>query len=222
MFTHIITELPQLRTTTYKGQRWYETPEGNFYPSITTVLGVKKKQYLLDWQKSLGPAKAQKEVERTKLRGDAIHLMLEKHLKNDSNPTEGHEIEHIKRFNQVKLVLNRLNNIRTQEAALYSDYLGVAGRVDCIAEFDGILSIIDFKSSSGNKQEDMIEDYFLQETFYAMAFTEMTSMPVEQIVTLMAVERGIVPLVFKKSIEPYVIPLQKRIDEFYVTASINI
>lgn len=210
--------MPELRSTTYNNQRWYETPEGKFYPSITTVLGSKKKQYLLDWQKSLGPDKYKKETERTKERGHCIHAMMEKYLKNEANPTEGQDKVHIKQFNQLRIAVHKINNIHAQEATVFSDYLGVAGRVDCIAEYNNVLSVIDFKTSNSNKTEEMIEDYFLQETFYAMAFTEITGVPVEQIVTLMAVEKGIAPLIFKKEIFPYVLPLQQRIEEFYATA----
>ncbi len=215
MFTHIKTELPELRATTFKNKRWYEIPNGDFYPSITSVLSVKEKPYLIEWQKSLGPEKAKKENERTKDRGHAIHAMMEKYLKNDNDPIKGQEKEHIKQFYQLKLVASKINNIRAMEATVYSDFFGIAGRVDCIAEFNGVLSIIDFKTSNGNKTEDMIEDYFLQETFYALAFTEMTGESVEQIVTLMSVERGIAPLIFKKPIVPYILPLKLRADDFY-------
>jgi ATP-dependent exoDNAse (exonuclease V) beta subunit len=218
LFTHYKIDFAELRTKNLNGQRWYETPDGTFYPSITTVLGVKKKPHLIRWQQSLGPERANKEVERTKARGDAVHSMVENYLQNNPEPTKDHDPAHIRCFNQVKLVLHKVDNIRAQEVPLFSDYFSVAGRVDCIAEYNGILSVIDFKSSNGNKTEEMIEDYFLQETFYALAFTEMTGQEVKQIVTLMAVERGIAPLVFKKAITPYIVPLKKRIDEFYAAA----
>lgn len=197
------------------GKRWYLTPSDEYYPSITSVLGIKPKQYLIDWRNALGAPKANKEMERTKARGEAMHLMAERYIQNDPEPTKGQIVEHIKRFNQIKIGLNCINNIRVQEGALYSDTFQVAGRVDCIADYEGVLSVIDYKSSNNNKKEDMIEDYFLQETFYALAYFEMTGEYVSQIVTLMAVERGIFPLCFKKPISPYVVPLQKRIDEFY-------
>ena len=193
------------------------TPEDNYYPSITTVLGIQQKQYLIDWQNSLGKEKAQKEIARTKQRGDAVHLMVEKYLKNDPDPTKDQNPEFIKRFNKLTLLLSRINNIVAQEAALYSDYLGVAGRVDCIANYSDVLSILDFKSSTGEKDESMIEDYFLQETFYALAFYEMTGIKIEQIITLITTEKGPMPLIFKKSIMPYISPLKQRIDEFYDT-----
>jgi len=217
LFIHDKIELPELQVTTHNNQRWYKTPDGAYYPSITTVLGNKPKQYLIDWQNSLGKEKAQKETERTKKRGDAVHLMVEKYLNNDPDPTKDQDPACIKNFNQLTILLSRITKIHAQEVALFSDYFGVAGRVDCVAEYNKVLSIIDFKTSTNDKSADMIEDYFLQETFYALAFYEMTGMKIEQIITLMAVEKGITPLIFKKPITPYISKLKQRIDEFYAT-----
>jgi genome maintenance exonuclease 1 len=163
----------------------------------------------------LGVDKAKKETARCATRGTAVHLMAEKYLNNDPNPTENQPADYIKLFNQLKFGLHRINNIRIQEIPLYSDEFMVAGRTDCIGEFDGVLSVIDFKTSNNNKSEAMIEDYFLQETFYALAYLEMFGEEINQIVTITAVEKGAVPLVFKKQIIPYIIPLKRRIDEFY-------
>lgn len=163
----------------------------------------------------LGPEKAKKETDRCAERGTAVHLMAERYLNNEEDPLRDQPHEYVKLFNQLKYGLKRINNIRIQEIPLYSDEFMVAGRVDCIAEFDKVLSVIDFKTSNNNKNEEMIEDYFLQETFYALAYYELYGEPVEQIVTVMTVERGAVPLVFKKPITPYIVPLKRRIEEFY-------
>lgn len=214
-FTHKPTELTELQTKDVNGHRWYIIPDGNLYPSITTLLGNKPKPHLANWRKMLGEEKADKETKRCADRGTAVHLMAER-LINNEDPLVGQTNENIKLFNQIRLIIkSKVNNIRAQEVPLYSDVLGVAGRVDCIAEYEGVLSIIDFKTSNNNKTEAMIEDYFLQETFYALAFYELTGEKVEQIVTIMTVERGIMPLVWKKPIGPYIKPLQKRINEFY-------
>jgi ATP-dependent exoDNAse (exonuclease V) beta subunit len=216
MFTHVnVPTFKELTTKTINGLRWYKTPEGNYYPSITSILGAKEKPYLESWRQMLGPDKAQKETDRCAARGTAIHLMAEKYLNNEIDPTEGQPTEYIKLFNQLKYGLKRIDNIRIQEIPLYSDEFMIAGRVDCIAEFDGVLSVIDFKTSNNNKDDKMIEDYFLQETFYALAYMERYGDEVNQIVTIAAVERGAVPLVFKKTITPYIIPLKRRVDEFY-------
>lgn len=198
------------------GKRFYTTPDGAKYPSITTVLGSGPKPWLEAWKTSLGPDKAAKETQRCSDRGTALHDMVEKYLKNVDTPTEGHERTNIGMFNQIKLQLNkRVGEIRAQEIPLYSHALKVAGRVDCVAEYDGVLSIIDFKTSNNNKTDDMIEDYFLQCTAYAVMFFEMYQVPIDQIVVVIAVEKGLMPLVFKREIFDYIQPLQDRIAAYY-------
>lgn len=218
MFTHIgaPTELPELNAKTLpSGIRHYTTPEGNVYPSITTVLGQKEKPWLEDWRQMLGKEKADKETKRAADRGSAIHELVEKYLNNEEEFTRGYKPEFVRGFNQLKFRLNHIDNIRTQESALYSDTLRVAGRVDCIGEYDGVLSIIDFKTSNNNKDQSMIQDYYLQCTAYAIMWYEMTGEPIEDIAILMNVERGMVPLIFREKIDKYVKPLLKRIDEYY-------
>jgi genome maintenance exonuclease 1 len=208
-------DLPDLKSTTLpSGIRHYTTPDGNVYPSITTVLGHKEKPWLKNWQQMLGPDKAKKEQQRCADRGTAIHEMAEKYLNNEQDFTKQYVQEHIRGFNQLKTRLNHIDNIRAQEIALWSDQLGVAGRVDCIAEYDGVLSVIDFKTSNNNKDRDMIEDYFLQTTAYAIMWHEQTGEPIEDLVILMTVERGMVPLIFKEKIDKYVKPLLQRINEY--------
>jgi len=217
IFVHTNTPtFDEMTTKTIKGLRWYQTPEGKLYPSITSVLGAKEKPHLEAWRQMLGAPAAQKETDRCAARGTAVHLMAEKYLNNEPNPTEGQPNEYVKQFNQIRYGLNRINNIRIQEVPLYSDEFKVAGRVDCIGEFDGTLSVIDFKTSNNNKTTEMIEDYFLQESFYGLAYYELFGEEINQIVTIMCVERGAVPLVFKKQITPYIVPLKKRVNEFYV------
>lgn len=218
MFVHTGTPvpLPELEAKTLpSGIRHYETPEGNFYPSVTTVLGHKEKPWLEDWRNMLGADKAAKETKRCADRGTAIHELVEHYLNNDEEFTRGYASEHVRGFNQLKYRLNHIDNIRAQELALYSDSLRLAGRVDCVGEYDGVLSIIDFKTSNNNKDRDMVEDYFLQCTAYAVMWYEMTGEPIDKIVILMSVERGMVPLVFEDNIDKYVKPLLKRIDEYY-------
>lgn len=214
-FTHIPCHQYDLTAVTANGQRWYTTPDGSKYPSITTVLGQKEKPAITAWRMSLGPQKADKETKRCTDRGDAVHLMAEHYLNNEENPTKGHQRDHIKLFSQLKFVLNKINNIRAQEIPLFSDRIRVAGRVDCIGEYDGVLSIIDFKTSNGNKDAQMIEDYFLQATAYALMYEEMYGEFIDQIVIIIAVEKGMVPLVFKRQIDDYVVPLLERINTFH-------
>jgi genome maintenance exonuclease 1 len=210
--THTLPELKVEHTAT--GKRFYVTPEGKKYPSITTILGAKEKPYLTKWRSMLGDKKADRETERCADRGTAVHSMCEKYLYNDENPTKGHDAKHIKCFNQLKFRLNNINNIRAQEVALYSDYLKVAGRLDVVAEYDKVPSIIDFKTSNNNKDVNMIDDYFKQGTFYSLAWEEITGELIENIVILMSVEKGMVPLVFKDKIENWISPLLYDINKF--------
>lgn len=216
MFNYVDTPtLPDLTVeNSATGRRYYITPNGDKYPSITTVLGAKDKPHLTQWRHMLGNKAADKETKRCADRGTAIHDMCEKYLFNADHPTKNHSAEHVRGFNQLKFRLNKINNIRAQEVALFNDWLQVAGRVDCIGEYDGVLSIIDFKTSNNNKDVSMIDDYFKQCTFYALAWEEMTGELIEDIVILMSVEKGMVPMVHKEKIENWIHPLLKDIRKF--------
>lgn len=215
MFVHLDNINPvELKTIEGPKGRFYVTPEGNKYPSITTILGSGDKPWLNEWRSMLGAAKADKEMKRAADRGSAVHLMVEKYLDNDPNPTAGQSIEHIPSFNQLRLQLKKVNNIWTQETPLWSDMLQAAGRVDCVAEYKGELAIIDFKTSTNDKNANMIEDYYLQTTAYALMFEERYGIQINKLVILMAVEKGAVPLVFQRDTEPYIRPLMERIKQY--------
>jgi len=216
VFTHTgHAPIPELTVSNVGGKRHYVTPDGHKYPSITTVLGSKEKPWLDNWQKMLGDKKAEKEKKRATDRGNAIHEMVENYLNNKDKPTKGYDAEHIRGFNKLKYCLNRIDNIRAQEVALYSDVLKVAGRVDCIGEYNGTLSIIDFKTSSNDKNKNMIDDYFKQATAYAIMWYELTGESITNISILMSVEKGMVPLVFEDSIDNWVEPLLVDIHGYY-------
>lgn len=215
MFIHVgpITPLPHLTDSIVNGKRFYKTPSNSKYPSITTILGHEEKQAIVDWRTSLGPKKAKKETERCSARGTIVHEMVEKYLNNEDVELLSNS-EYYAKFLQIKLPLNKINNIHVQEAALYSDELAVAGRVDCIGEYNGVLSIIDFKTSNNHKTKEMIFDYYLQATAYALMYYELTGVLIEKIVIIMSVEKGF-PLVFEQTIHAYITPLLKRIEKFY-------
>lgn len=218
-FTHLPKpNIPKIKTISHPtGKRYYITPEGNQYPSITTILGDQEKPWLTDWRNSLGPEKADKEMKRASERGDAVHKLAEIYLNNalTSEITKQHKSELVNWFNKVKLNLNKIDNIRSQETALYSDVLKVAGRVDCIGEYEGTLSIIDFKTSTNSKVKEMIGDYYLQTAAYALMWEEMTGEHIDDIVIIMSVEKGMVPLIFKEKVHKYISPLMKRIRQYY-------
>ncbi len=216
MFTHIkIPPLPKIIQKNHaNGKRYYTTPDGNKYPSVTTVLGDKEKPWLEDWRKMLGDNKAKKETKRCADRGTAIHELAEKYLNNVDIRLRDYKPEYIKDFNKLKMKLNKIDNIRAQEIGLYSDRLKIAGTVDCVAEFNGILSIIDFKTSTNNKTKDMIDDYFKQCTAYAIAWHERTGEAIEDITIIIAVERSLMPLVYTEKIENWIPGLLHDITQF--------
>jgi len=217
MFNHLPRpNLPMLKAQTLKsGIRHYNTPTGNSYPSVTTMLSHQDKPWLTEWRKSMGVKKADKEMKRAAHRGTMVHEIIEKYLNNHPDPTNGYDKKFIKRFNQLKLFLNKVDNIHTQESALFSDTLKIAGRVDCIGEYDGKLAVIDFKTSNNIKDREMVQDYFLQTTAYAIMYHEMTGIPINNVAILITVEKGMVPMIYLDQIDKYVSPLLQRIDEYY-------
>lgn len=196
--------------------RFYTTPEGKKYPSITTILGSGEKPWLIEWRESMGSEKADNEMKRAAERGTAVHLMLERYLQNDPDPTKDQHIDHIVEFNTLKLYVKKIGNILAQEIALYSDVLGVAGRVDCIAYHNNTLSVIDFKTSNRDKSAAMIEDYYKQTTFYALAFEERYGIQIDDIVIMMSVEKGATPLIFHEKVDKWIEPLIHSIRKYQV------
>jgi genome maintenance exonuclease 1 len=205
MFNHVEHDivLPKLtRKTTEEGRRYF-TPDGNAYPSITTVLGVLSKDGILEWRKRVGEEEANRISRQAATRGTAVHKLAEDYLDNLPDWNKGAMPANLASFNDLKTILDeRLNNIYFQEEFLYSDRLKCAGQVDCIAEFDGQLSIVDFKTSRKPKKEEWITSYFIQASFYAAAFYERTGIPIKQGVILITVD-GNEPQVFKVNTYDY-------------------
>jgi len=189
-FNHIKNPLPydDLESVTTEDGRRYKTPEGKVYPSITTVLKHLSEDSINKWKDKVGEKEAEVVSRRAAERGTYVHEMIEKYLNNDPNYRQGYMPYVAQSFYTVKEVLDRhIGDVYAQEVPLYSDQLGVAGRVDCVAEFDDEIAIIDFKTSKKPKKPQWIESYFMQETFYAMAWEERTGIPVSKLVTIVAV-----------------------------------
>ena len=205
MFNHVEHDivLPKLtRKTTEEGRRYF-TPDGNAYPSITTVLGILSKEGIIAWRQRVGEEEANKISRQAATRGTAVHKLAEDYLDNLPDWSKGAMPANLASFNDLKTILDeRLNNIYFQEEFLYSDRLKCAGQVDCIAEFDGQLSIVDFKTSRKPKKEEWITSYFIQASFYAAAFYERTGIPIKQGVILITVD-GNEPQVFKVNTYDY-------------------
>jgi genome maintenance exonuclease 1 len=194
-------ELADLISQTFPdGKRYYTTPDGVKLPSVTTVIGAKGKQAILEWRKRVGEEEANKISRKATSRGTNVHTLCERYLNNESLGNIMPDAKEM--FLPLKPLLNRINNIHYQECALWSLQLGMAGRVDCIAEFDGVLSVIDFKTSRRPKKAEDIDNYFAQCVAYACMYEELIGVGIDQIVIIMAVE-GSEPLLFIEKTEDH-------------------
>ena len=206
-------QFPDLNSVTLpNGKRTYTLPDGSSLPSVTTVLGVMKKDAIMAWRARVGEEVANQISKKATGRGTKVHLMCEDYLNN--KPVKGMPDTALEMFHSIKPLLNNINNIHYQEQALWSKHLGMAGRVDCIAEYEGVLSIIDFKTSARPKTKDKIEDYFWQTTAYALMYEEMVGIPIHNLVIIMAVEDD-KPLIFKEKTEDHIDGLVKAIDFYH-------
>ena len=199
------------------GKRVYATPNGEYYPSITTVIGnnAKKQAGLAKWRKRVGKEKAAAISSRSASRGTKFHSITEDYLNNELDIKKYKDSPlPVVMFEQTKKTFDRIGNIYLQEAFLYSKHLEVAGRVDLVAEFDGELSSIDFKTSAEPKREAYLYDYFIQETAYACCFQELYSLTVKQLVTIVACENGETQVVIKPPKKEYLLQLIQYIDEY--------
>ena len=190
MFKHRKIDLGynDLKSVTKKSGRKYSTPKGD-YPSITTILGQLSKAAIMAWRDRIGHEEANKISRQAAGRGTAVHTMCEKYVNNDPDYGKDAMPNILFDFNRIKNILDeRIGLVYGQELPLYSDHLKVAGRVDCVAEFDGKLSIIDYKTSRKTKKKEWIDGYFMQECFYAIAWEERTGMPITQLVTIISVD----------------------------------
>jgi len=176
--------------------RTYVTPDGIRYPSITTVLGILSEASITAWRKRVGEEEANRVGGRASARGTLVHSIVEKYLLNE-NTTE--YLPHIRQSleNLRPILDSRIGTIYGLEVPLYSSYLGVAGRCDCVAEFDGVPSIVDFKTSRKPKKKEWISNYFAQMAGYAVMWEERTGMPITNTVIIMDVDDN-EPLVFKE------------------------
>lgn len=187
-----------LQDFTSDSGRFYATPTGKKYPSITTILGSLGKKELDQWRAKVGAAEADRVAHHAGTRGSALHSIAERYLDNQVDYFDVNTMPHVKSlFRAVEPILHSsIGKILIQECALYSDRIGAAGRVDLIAEFDGVLSVIDFKTSSRIKTHEQIDNYFIQTAFYAAAFYERTGIAITQSVIIMAVENDCTAKIF--------------------------
>lgn len=202
--------------TTEKG-RSYKTPQGKIYPSITTVLSPYNKKALFEWRKKVGEEEANRIARKASSRGTKLHTICEKYLLNEitdmSYKTMMPDTKEL--FKSIRNFLDEnIQNVYGIEQPLYSDKLRVAGRCDCIADWNNEISIIDWKTSSREKSKDGIRNYFMQAAAYAEMFTERTGLNVNQIVIAIAVE-GSSPQIFVEQKDKYLKELNTFIDLYF-------
>ena len=193
LFNHVGLDPIEMSAEMVEGKRVYLTPTGHHYPSVTTVIGnnAAKKAGIAKWRARVGEKAANAKTTRATGRGTKYHSIAEDYFNNNIDLKKSSKFPlPVLMFNHSRPVLDRINNIYLQEAALYSKHLEIAGRVDCIAEFDGVLSIIDFKTAAEPKREKYLYDYFVQETAYACMLQENYGLSVKQLVTIVACENG--------------------------------
>lgn len=194
-------QVPQLKQINEEGTRYYVTPEGNKYPSVTTVLSEYSRKGIQEWRRRVGEETANKISRTASTRGTAFHKLCEHYL--DNKTVELTTPLMAERFKAFTPLLDQINKIHTQELRMYSDHLRMAGTVDCIAEFEGRLSVIDFKTSSKPKDKDYIENYFMQCSAYSIMYEELFKIPVSRIVLMISVEDSD-PQIFVEKRDNYV------------------
>ena len=212
---------PELVVHTHKGMRFYETPDGNKYPSITTVLGKQpgKQKGLQAWRKRIGEEQARIVSGKAARRGTAFHNICEDYLNGMEDITHHKDKNFLAwcMFGEMKSHLDeKINEVVLQEQTMFSPKFKVAGRCDLIGVYKNKLSVVDFKTTTRTKKEEWIDDYFIQCAAYASMFEEHTGEPVEDVVIMMVAEDGEVQL-FEKKTADYLPKLEKIMDDFYET-----
>lgn len=207
----------ELESITTEGKRTYKTPSGNVYPSVTTVLSSYNKKALLEWRQRVGEEEANRISRKATGRGTKLHSIVEKYLLNEMSPLQMHSLmpDTKELFLKLKPFLDiHINKIYGIEQPLFSDELRLAGRCDCIGEWDEKISIIDWKTANYAKEKNQIANYFMQASAYAEMFAERTGLPIEQIVIAIAVENE-QPQIFIENKKDYLIELNKYVDRFH-------
>lgn len=202
MFNRIEIDLPKPIAVNTPEGRFYETPDGKRYPSVTTLMAYKSRESIAAWREKVGEEEANKISNQSATRGTKIHDLAEKYLLNEDLNTDNLSLLDMQMWKNLKTEINDIDNIHAIEDPLFSNYLRLAGRVDCIAEYKGVLSVIDFKTSRKPKRKEWIDGYFMQCSAYAIMFEEMTKIPVPQTVVMMTVE-GDDPQVFIEKRDNY-------------------
>ena len=196
------------------GCRLYQCPNGDWVPSITSVTSFYNRDIFRDWRKRVGEEEANRITKKATARGTDFHEAAQGYLENKDLDWKNHLPATQFMFHHAKPYLNQIQNVHAIERTLYSEYLGIAGRVDCIGEYEGELAVIDFKTSDKIKPEKWLENYFVQETAYACMYYELTGIPVKKLITLMVTPGGDVKVFDKRNKDEYIKLLVRYIKKF--------
>ena len=215
MFVHCPPlKLAELESVTQPdGKRYYVTPSGKKLPSVTTVVGAMKKKAIMEWRNRVGEVEANRVSKLATGRGNRVHLLAERYLNNEKIEWSKEMPDSVEMFRTLIKPIHNINNIQYQEQALWSEKIDMAGRVDLIADWCGVPSVIDFKTSKKIKKKEDIQDYFAQCTAYALMYEELVGTPIDQLVIVMAVENE-EPLIFVERTEDHINNLLEHIN-FY-------
>jgi len=198
--------------STGKG-RLYTDPDGNKYPSITTVLSILSRKAIQEWRARVGEEEANRISRQASSRGTTVHNIIEKYIANDPDYIKDEMPHNVQTFKDVQPILDEsVTKVYQQEAPLYSKHLGVAGRVDLVGQWKGIDSIIDWKTSRKHKKKEWISNYFMQCAAYAIMWEERTGVPIKQLVVCIAGDEG--PQVFIEDRDNWTTDLINTINEY--------
>jgi len=196
------------------GMRLYNLPNGDWVPSITTVTSFYNREIFVKWRKRIGLEEANRITKRATARGTDFHQVCQDYLENKELNWDDYQPLSKFMFFHTKPYLDKINNIHAIERTLYSEYLGLAGRVDAIGEYEGELAVIDFKTSEKIKPEEWLENYFVQEMFYGSAYYELTGIPIVKLITIMVTPGGDVKVFDKRNKNDYIKLLVRYIKKF--------
>ena len=212
MFNHVEIEYPSLSRQMVDGVRYYDTPDGQKLVSITSIISHYNREIFINWRKKVGNDEANKITKQATSRGTDMHTLAEYYLRNKNLPTVQPLSEFL--FKQAKGEIDKIDNIHAIEQSLFSYELGVAGSVDCIAEYDGELAVIDFKTSKKPKPRGWVDHHFVQCAAYACMLYEMTGIMVKKFVIIMSCENGEITIYEEYDKKKYIQLLSKYIREF--------
>ena len=215
LYNHIPINFKQAELIEKDNAHFYQTPNGEIYPSITTILqntmSNEKKESLQNWKEQ--EIASEYITQEAAIIGTETHKLIENHI-NEVRQTDEVRLLSVAHFNNLIPFLQKINDVHGTELRVYSDVMKLAGTSDCIANYDGELSIIDYKTKRSNQKEEWMTDHFIQGTAYSQMFKELTGIEVKQVVILVSSEKNS-KMEFVKKTENYKDLLTKRLNQYY-------